>query len=86
MTCIICTLVALTTGVRRDEAGRSLRGHLIMFDFHGPIDTLAEYVIKCLKTPLDYTLSCNFGLDTAQTTKESITEYITFLSHMGEMD
>lgn len=59
---------------------------LITFDYNGPIDALVDYYIKCLKTPLNYSVSCNFGLDAAQATKETVAEYITFLSRMGRTD
>ena len=53
---------------------------LITFDYKGPI---VDYIIKCIKTQLDLaTMSCNFGLDIVQTSKETI----TFLSHIGRMD
>lgn len=61
-------------------------GQLITFDFHGPIEAFIDYVVKCLKTPTDYTVSCNFGFDAVQATKETIAEYVTFLSYTGRRD
>jgi hypothetical protein len=62
------------------------KGHLITFDYHGPIDALIDYIVKCIKTPLDFTVSCTLGLEAVQSVKEAITEYITFLSHTGRTD
>lgn len=61
-------------------------GSMTTFDYTGPIDVLIDYLIKCIRTPTNYTVSCNFGLEAAQATKETLTEYVTFMSYTGRTD
>jgi hypothetical protein len=62
------------------------RGSMTTFDYTGPIDVLIDYLIKCMRTPTNYAVSCNFGLEAAQATKETLTEYVTFMSYTGRTD
>lgn len=77
--------------------GNSIGDKLITLDYKcsitdfsnletSPVGILVNYIIKCLKTPLNYTISCNFGLEEAQATKENIMEYVTFLSRTSRSD
>ena len=52
------------------------------YDYTGPIDLLIEYLIKCIRIPTNYTVSCNFGLEDAQANKETLKEYVTFMRYI----
>ena len=56
------------------------------YDYTGPIDLLIEYLIKCMRIPTNYTVLCNFGLEDAQATKETLKEYLTFMRYTGRTD